>query len=150
MAAKGRVAMIAAVVAIGAICAGPLAAQQATTQQTRVYREGGSWVQEFSGTLPAAPNLSVRLAFGNVQVQGGANAAISYSFKMRANGDEAAARRKLEQARFTVNRTGDTAQRAFRRALSIPIPTRPRPSRANAEGSGTAFSTVSPAMKTRE
>ncbi len=85
------------------LCAAPAAAQQ-----SRVYREGSHWIQETTGTLPAASSLSVRLGFGSVNVQGGNNPNINYKLRVRGRGDEASSRSQFEQVRFTTNKAGDT------------------------------------------
>ena len=43
----------------------------AMAQQSRVYREGGNWTQEITGTLAAARNLRVKVDMGSVRVEGG-------------------------------------------------------------------------------
>lgn len=75
----------------------------------RIYREGGGWVQEVTGSLPVARNLRLKTDMGNVRVQGGAQA-ITFSFKMRVNGgSEEAARRQLESFHVTTSRQGEWA-----------------------------------------
>ena len=89
-----------------------LSAGLAQAQQVagpRIYREGGSWVEEISGSLPASRSLRVKTDMGNVRVQGGAQS-INFSFHMKVNaGSEESARRRLENFRFSASRQGDTA-----------------------------------------
>lgn len=76
---------------------------------SRIYREGGGWVQEVSGTLSAARNVKLKTDMGNVRVQGGAQN-ITYSFKMRVSGgSEESARRRLESFRVAASRQGEWA-----------------------------------------
>lgn len=78
-------------------------------QQTRVYRDGNNWVEERTGTLPAAKNLRVRVAVGSVRVHGGASA-IGYVIRSRAhNGSEEAARKMFERYRISTGTHGDSA-----------------------------------------
>ena len=39
-------------------------------QQSRIYRDGTSWVEEISGTLPATRQVRIITDLGSVQVQG--------------------------------------------------------------------------------
>jgi DUF4097 and DUF4098 domain-containing protein YvlB len=90
-----------------AILAGSLTVAQA--QQSRVYREGNSWVEERTGTISAAKNLRVRVAVGSVRVQGGASA-ISYVIRSRVQtGSEESARKMFEQYRINAGSRGDSA-----------------------------------------
>jgi DUF4097 and DUF4098 domain-containing protein YvlB len=80
-----------------------------SSSDTRIYREGGGWVEEISGSLAASRALKVKTDMGNVRVQGGAQT-ITFRFKMRVNtGSEESARRRLEAFRFSATRQGDTA-----------------------------------------
>jgi hypothetical protein len=98
----GRFAVI---LALGAALAVP-----AMAQQSRVYRDGGYWVEEVSGSLAAATTMSIKLDLGNVIVQGGTDAGISYVMKVRVRASsEAEARQQLERFRFSATRNGDTA-----------------------------------------
>lgn len=84
-------------------------AMPALAQQTRVYREGNSWVEETTGSLPAGRNLSVKLDAGNVSVTGGTQPSVSYAMKKRVRAStEADARKQFERFRFSAGRTGDT------------------------------------------
>ena len=87
---------------VAALVLGVLSVVPVAAQQSRVYREGTSWVQETTGTLPGSVNLSVRLGFGSVNVMGTSNSNISYSFKLRARGEEASARRQFEQQKVDL------------------------------------------------
>ena len=92
---------------VAVLSAGLAQAQQAAGP--RIYREGGGWVEEITGSLPAARNLRVKTDMGNVRVQGGAQG-INFSFHMKVNaGSEESARRRLESFRVTASRQGDTA-----------------------------------------
>ncbi len=78
-------------------------------QQTRVYREGRSWVEESSGTLAPSRNLKVASDAGSIRVQGGAPA-IRWVIKKRSYANsEAEARKQFDRFRINVNKTADTA-----------------------------------------
>lgn len=100
----GRVHKFAGVLAILA-CSFAVA----LAQQSRVYRDGNSWVEERSGTLPAAKNLRLRIPVGSVRVQGGAGS-ISYMIRSRINGSsEQAARKIFEAYEINAGSRGDAA-----------------------------------------
>jgi DUF4097 and DUF4098 domain-containing protein YvlB len=81
----------------------PLSAQQ----QTRVYHDGNSWVQEISGTLPAARELRVITDIGSVQVQGN-SPHISYLIRKRSYlPDEKSARQQFEHLHISAGKMGD-------------------------------------------
>jgi len=76
----------------------------------RVYREGNAWVEEITGTLPAARNLRVDSEVGSLRVNGGSCSGLSYVVKKRAfTGSEDAARREFESFRINAARQGDAA-----------------------------------------
>jgi hypothetical protein len=82
----------------------------ASAQETRVYREGGSWAQEITGSLAAAKNLHVKVDVGSVHVQGGSQSDISYSIHNRVNtSPEEKARREFESYKINAYVRGDTA-----------------------------------------
>jgi len=81
-------------------------------QQARVYREGSVWIEESTGSLPAAANLSVRMDIGNVNVQGGNHSGIDYTLKKRVRAaTQAEAQRQFELFHFSAARPrpGDLA-----------------------------------------
>ncbi|MGA3090243.1 MAG: hypothetical protein ABSD75_16650 [Terriglobales bacterium] len=82
----------------------------ALAEQTRVYREGSSWVQEMTGDLGAAKNLRVKLAAGSVHVQGGAQGGITYVIHRKTyTSSEEQARREFESYRVSASVKADTA-----------------------------------------
>jgi hypothetical protein len=86
------------------LCTVPLLAQE-----SRVYRDGRSWVEESSGTMTPARALRVSSDCGNIHVQGGAQS-IKYVIKKRSYaGSEAEARRQFERYRITAGRSSDNA-----------------------------------------
>ncbi len=109
-----------------------LAVLPAAGQQSRIYQEGGAWVEETSGTLPASSTLSVRLAIGNVSVSGGSQPNITYVLKKRVGAGESAARRTFSQFGFRASTMGDTAvlegtwsdasPRHFNSELTVQVP----------------------------
>ncbi len=78
----------------------------AWAQQTRTYREGNSWVEEITGTLPPAPVFRVDTAIGNISVETGGQE-IRYTVRMRSSRDnEQEARRALSALRVSARRVG--------------------------------------------
>ncbi len=87
-----------------------LMAAVAGAQQSRVYREGGNWVQETTGSLSTARNLRIKVDIGSVRVEGGARQDIGYAIHNRANtSSEATARHEFENYKITASVKGDTA-----------------------------------------
>jgi DUF4097 and DUF4098 domain-containing protein YvlB len=77
-------------------------------QQTRVYRDGYSWVEETAGTIPTARELRVNTDLGSVQVQGNAQR-VAFMIRKRSYAPtQEAARRQFEQMRVAVNKLGDS------------------------------------------
>jgi hypothetical protein len=82
----------------------------AAAQQTRVSREGGGWVQESTGSLPAVKNLRVKVDIGSVRVEGGSRQDIAYVIHNRAStSSEETARRQFDRYKITASIKGDTA-----------------------------------------
>jgi len=76
-------------------------------QNPRVFRDGNSWVEETTGSLPAGREFRAFTELGSVQVQGSATQ-VSYVVRKRSFADtEEAARRQFEQLRFSANKAGD-------------------------------------------
>jgi len=79
-------------------------------QQSRIYRDGSTWVEEITGTIPAARNLRVQTESGTVKVQGGAQGQISYVIRKRVfTSSEESARREFEAFKINSAKRGDTA-----------------------------------------
>jgi len=79
-----------------------------SAQQTRVYRDGNSWVEEFTGVMPAARELHVSADLGSVTVQGNAPR-ISYLVRKRSYAPtEKEARKQFEQMRVSAAKAGDS------------------------------------------
>ncbi len=76
-------------------------------QTSRVYRDGNSWVEETTGTLPAGREFRTFTDMGSLQVQGNSSQ-VTYVVRKRSNaGSEEAARKQFEQLRITASRVGD-------------------------------------------
>jgi DUF4097 and DUF4098 domain-containing protein YvlB len=85
-------------------------ASLALAQQVRVYRDGGAWTEEVTGSLSAAKNLHVKVDFGAVRVQGGAQQDITYIIRTRSySSDEKQARREFEAYKISASARGDSA-----------------------------------------
>jgi DUF4097 and DUF4098 domain-containing protein YvlB len=81
----------------------------AMAQQSRVYRDGGNWTQEISGTLASAKNLRVKVDMGSVRVEGGSQN-ISYLIRTHAyTSSEERARQEFDAYKITAYLRGDTA-----------------------------------------
>src|SRR5438270_9957261 len=78
--------------------------------QSRVYREGSSWVEETSGDVAAAKVLRVRTDLGSVSVDGSGSNGVHYTVRKRVNASsEEAARRMFETLRVAaLNRADQT------------------------------------------
>jgi len=82
----------------------------ATAQQTRVYGEGGNWIQEITGTLTAVKNLRVKVDVGSVRVNGGSQQSIDYTVRNHSySGSEDKARHEFENYKISAYVHGDTA-----------------------------------------
>ncbi len=94
----------------GVVASVAFLASIASAQQTRVYRDGGAWVQEMTGSLSAAKNLHVRVDFGSVRIQGGTQSDITYVLHTRSySSDEKQARREFEAYKITASGRADGA-----------------------------------------
>ena len=71
-------------------------------QQSRVYREGDTWVEEITGTMPASREMRVNTDLGSVQVEGN-SPQVSYVIRKRSfAATEQEARKQFEQLRIAV------------------------------------------------
>lgn len=94
----------------GMLVAMAFLASIASAQKTRVYRDGDSWTEEVTGTLPAAKTVRVRVDFGSVRVQGGSQQDITYVIRTRSYGsDEKQARREFEAYKINASARGEAA-----------------------------------------
>ena len=76
-------------------------------QQSRTYRDGNSWVEEITGTLPVAREIHISTDLGSVQVQGN-SPRISYTVRKRSYAPtEKAARHQFEQMRISAGKNGE-------------------------------------------
>jgi len=77
---------------------------------SKVYRDGNSWVEEITGTMPASRYIKVHTNTGNVTVTGSQQSNITYTIRKRLTGySEDSARRNFENLRVLANRQGDVA-----------------------------------------
>ena len=82
----------------------------AAAQETRVYREGGNWAREITGTLAAAKNLRIKVDMGAVRVAGGSQSGISYVIRNHVStSSEDQARREFDSYKISAYVRGDTA-----------------------------------------
>jgi len=88
-----------------------LSALPGLAQGSRVYRDGNSWVEELTGTIPASRILRVNTDIGSVRVQGSSGQnEIRYTIRKRSNtSSEESARRSFEQFHIVATKHGDTA-----------------------------------------
>jgi len=81
-----------------------------TDGASKVYRDGNSWVEEITGTMPAARYIKVHINIGNVIVTGSQQSNITYTIRKRLTGySEESARRNFENLRVIANRQGEAA-----------------------------------------
>jgi DUF4097 and DUF4098 domain-containing protein YvlB len=139
---------LATVLVLTVACALPLSAQN-----SKVYREGNSWVEEISGNVPAAKNLKVTTEAGAVTVQGGNQKDITYVIKKRVYGYlEDAARKQLERFRVTASRRGEWAviegsweggsPRKFSGEFAVHVPQGIELVKVNTDGGGMAVRNI--------
>jgi hypothetical protein len=82
----------------------------AIAQQTRVYREGGNWAQEITGSLSPVKILRVKVDVGSLRVEGGSSQGISYVIRNRAyTSSEEKARKEFGSYKISTYVKGDTA-----------------------------------------
>ncbi len=87
-----------------------LLASRGFCQEGRIYRDGGSWVQELTGDLGAAKSLRVKLSAGSARVQGGSQSGITYVIHRRAfTNSEQQARHEFESYKINASVKGGTA-----------------------------------------
>jgi hypothetical protein len=76
-------------------------------QQSKVYREGNSWIEETTGTMPPGREVRVNTDLGSVQVQGKSQN-VTYVIRKRCvAGSEEAARQQFQQLRISVVKTAE-------------------------------------------
>jgi len=97
---KAHIALAVTLV-LGAVAAG---------QESKIYREGGAWVEETRGTLAGPHNFKLITNLGSVHIQGVAGNSITYVVKKWVQGSsEQEARRAFEQLHISAGMQGDTA-----------------------------------------
>jgi hypothetical protein len=79
----------------------------ALAQSSRVFREGNTWVEETTGTLPAGREFRALTDVGSVQVQGNASQVMYVVRKRSTEPTEAGARKQFDQLRVTASKVGD-------------------------------------------
>ena len=76
-------------------------------QQSRVYRDGNSWVEEITGTLPASRQVRITTDLGSVQVRG-SSPRLTYIIRKRSYApSQEAARRQFEQMHISTIRNAE-------------------------------------------
>ena len=76
-------------------------------QQSRVYRDGNSWVEELSGVLPAARQVRIDTDFGSVQVQGNSPNVVYVIRERSYASSEKAARKQFQKMRIAALKVAD-------------------------------------------
>jgi DUF4097 and DUF4098 domain-containing protein YvlB len=128
-------------------------ASLAAAQQSRVYQEGGSWIQEVSGTLGSARNLRVKVDVGSVRVEGGSESGISYVVRNHSyNSAEDKARREFASYKINAFVRGDTAwivgdwqegrPRKFSAEFVISVPRETDLAKIDTEGGGVSVTGI--------
>ena len=86
------------------------AAVAALAQDSKVVREGDTWVERVTGTLSSARNLKLITDMGSVHVEGGSQSDITYTIIKRVRAyTEQDARREFETIRISAGNSGETA-----------------------------------------
>lgn len=81
-----------------------------TEGSTKVYRDGSCWVEETTGTMPAAHLIKIHTDAGSVSVTGGPQSNITYTIRKRVGASsEEGARRAFEGLRVIARSQGDSA-----------------------------------------
>ena len=57
-----------------------------TDSASKVYRDGNSWVEELTGTMPASRLIKIHTNTGNVSVTGSQQPNITYTIRKRLTG----------------------------------------------------------------
>lgn len=87
-----------------------IAVVPALAQSSRIYRDGSGWVEEITGSLPAARSLRVTTDIGSIQVNGGNDSDIKFVIKKHSySSSEESARKAFQQFGVTATRRGDAA-----------------------------------------
>ncbi|HKD66882.1 MAG TPA: hypothetical protein VKB84_08595 [Candidatus Binataceae bacterium] len=93
------------------LAAGLAAVAQSPSQP--IYRQGGQWVQEIKGALPAGKLVRVKTFAGGIMVQGAKQNNVTYTIREHVYaGSEEAARREFNRLKFTTFGSGETVLRA--------------------------------------
>jgi DUF4097 and DUF4098 domain-containing protein YvlB len=101
-----KFALLAATIVIAAV---PVLAQTSNSN-SRIFRDGNSWVEEITGSIPAPDALRVTTDMGSITVQGGTQKDAAYTIRKRVHsGTEEAARRDLAGFRVSAAKRGDAA-----------------------------------------
>lgn len=88
--------------------------EQAVTRPGVLSRQGDYWVEELSGSVPAAPRVRVKSPAGDIDLRGAAQQEITYRIHKRVSaGSEESARRKLAEYPIVVRRRGDLVELAI-------------------------------------
>jgi hypothetical protein len=92
------------------VATGLSAVAQTSGSNSRLYRSGGEWVQEITGSMPASKLVKIKSSAGFIKVQGGQQTAINYVIREHVRAaSEAAARRELNHMSYSTTGTGETA-----------------------------------------
>ena len=81
-----------------------------TDSASKVYRDGNSWVEELTGTMPASRYIKIHTNTGSVSVTGSQQSNITYTIRKRLTGySEESARKNFENLRVIATRQGEAA-----------------------------------------
>src|SRR5690242_8483440 len=81
----------------------------AQSPNPRLYRAGGEWIQEVSGTFSAGKIVKVKSSSGSIKVKGAQQNNITYTIREHVRAaTEDAARRELGRMKFTTYSSGET------------------------------------------
>jgi DUF4097 and DUF4098 domain-containing protein YvlB len=98
--------------AAGLFSAGFFLVSQAAVAQSpspRLYRSGGEWIQEVSGTFTAGKIVRVKSSSGSIRIEGAQQNNITYTIREHVRAaTEDRARRELGRMKFTTYSSGET------------------------------------------
>ena len=105
-----KFALLAATIVIAAWPVSAPVFAQTSNSNSRIFRDGNSWVEEITGSIPAPDSLRITTEMGSITVQGGAQKDATYTIRKRVrSGSEEAARRDFAGFRVSAAKRGDAA-----------------------------------------
>jgi len=92
-----------------AICLALAVSLPLLAQRVRVYRDGNAWVEETTGTLPAARDLRMNTDVGSIEVRGKARGILYVIRKRAVAASKEEAEREFQKLKVSAASTGEQA-----------------------------------------